>query len=59
LYLGRFYLVAFFLQLHEMVEDSTDYPAAQFAIQNLGLFVGWLILLLLSIYEEDLVNSIG
>lgn len=44
--------------MHEMISEKTQSPKLQFLLQNLGLVIGWAILLLIAIYEEDLEQSI-
>lgn len=41
-----------FLQLPTMVHISNKKPWVVFVLQNIGLFTGWGILLVLSLYEE-------
>nr|CAB3266265.1 zinc transporter ZIP12 [Phallusia mammillata] len=56
---GMFLYIAFVIVLHEMMEEETDYPVAQFILQNVGMLLGWTILLILSLYEEQLISSIS
>ena len=44
--------------MQEMMESVSDYPKTEFFVQNLGLLLGWAIMLLLALYEEDLIMSI-
>ncbi|CAK8683641.1 unnamed protein product [Clavelina lepadiformis] len=55
---GMFLYVSLVNVLHEMVCEESFYPKLQFLLQNLGLVLGWGILLVIAIFEEDLVNSI-
>nr|CAB3266267.1 zinc transporter ZIP12 [Phallusia mammillata] len=56
---GMFLYIAFVNVLHEMVEEETGFPVAQFIVQNVGMLLGWAILLILSLYEDQLINSIS
>lgn len=47
------------LQMHEMVEGETKNPVAQFILQNLGLLLGWAIMLVLSLFEDKIKTSIS
>ena len=44
--------------MQEMTEEVSMWPITQFAIQNLGLVLGWAIMLLLALYEDDLIHAI-
>jgi len=45
--------------MHEMVEGETKNPVAQFILQNLGLLLGWAIMLVLSLFEDKIKTSIS
>uniref|UniRef100_F6X0G2 Uncharacterized protein n=1 Tax=Ciona intestinalis TaxID=7719 RepID=F6X0G2_CIOIN len=45
--------------LHEMTEVRSNKPVIMFCIQNFGMILGWVILFLIALYEEQLVNSIN
>nr|XP_039257757.1 zinc transporter ZIP4-like [Styela clava] len=51
---GMFLYICLVDVLHEMVESKTSKPILQFGLQNLGLLLGWAILLLLAMYEDTL-----
>ncbi|XP_039257745.2 metal cation symporter ZIP14-like [Styela clava] len=55
---GMFLYISLVDVLHEMVESKTSKPFLQFGLQNLGLLLGWAILLVLSIYEENLITAL-
>ena len=38
--------------MSEMTEQESKWPKTQFFLQNLGLLLGWAIMLLLAVYEE-------
>ncbi|XP_055521491.1 zinc transporter ZIP4 [Leucoraja erinacea] len=51
---GFFLYVALANMLPEMLRAKSKNPWILFLLQNVGLFVGWAILLLLSLYEEQI-----
>nr|XP_026696580.1 zinc transporter ZIP12 isoform X2 [Ciona intestinalis] len=56
---GMFLYVSLVDILHEMTEVRSNKPVIMFCIQNFGMILGWVILFLIALYEEQLVNSIN
>ncbi|XP_078481623.1 metal cation symporter ZIP8 [Ciona intestinalis] len=56
---GMFLYVSLVDIMHEMTEVRSNKPVLMFCIQNLGMILGWVILFLIALYEEQLVNSIN
>nr|CAB3266266.1 zinc transporter ZIP12-like [Phallusia mammillata] len=56
---GIFLYIAFVDVFPEMWNEDKKRPYLTFFVQNLGLVAGWVLLLLIAIYEEPLENSIG
>lgn len=46
-----------YFQMVEMTRQSPDNPWLQFFLQNLGLLLGWTMMLLLGLYEEAIEQS--
>jgi uncharacterized protein YacL len=55
---GMFLYISLVNIMQEMTEEVSEWPITQFLVQNLGLVLGWAIMLLLALYEEDLIHSI-
>ena len=43
----------------EMGRETADKPLLQFILQNIGLLLGWALMLFLALYEEAIEESIG
>jgi len=56
---GMFLYIALVDMFPEMVEERTKWPKAQFFAQNCGLLLGWTIMMLLAVYEEDIEAAVG
>lgn len=49
---GMFLYLSLVDFMSEMTEQESKWPKTQFFLQNLGLLLGWAIMLLLAVYEE-------
>jgi len=56
---GMFLYISLVDIMHEMTAEKSSRPVLQFLIQNVGLILGWSILLLLALYEEDLITLLS
>ncbi|CAK8674595.1 unnamed protein product [Clavelina lepadiformis] len=57
---GMFLYISLVDVLHEMIEEKSEkHPILQFFLQNLGICLGWAILFLLALYEDQIRSSIN
>merc|ERR1719427_262003 len=56
---GMFLYIALVDMFPEMVNEETKWPVPQFLAQNCGLLLGWTIMMLLAVYEEDIEAAVG
>jgi len=56
---GMFLYIALVDIMQEMASYEPQHPVLEFVIQNFGLVTGWAIMLLLALFENVLITSIG
>uniref|UniRef100_F7AHL6 Zinc transporter ZIP4 N-terminal domain-containing protein n=2 Tax=Ciona intestinalis TaxID=7719 RepID=F7AHL6_CIOIN len=56
---GMFLYISLVDVMHEMTEETSTRPVLQFFLQNLGMIMGWTILLLLALFEDDIKNALS